>query len=184
MSELAALRQMIDSANNLLASTVEGATEDQLSRRPGPGLNPAGFLYFHVLRHWDRDVNILCRGQALDADAWHRGGFGDDLNYHPLGLGMRGLGTGIGYTDAEVDAVPTDLEVLNRYQQMLYAETYDYVDQLDEARINEEIENPLAPVNPFTISGRLQHLVLHTSYHTGDIAYAMGAFGWRDRTRP
>ena len=184
MSELAVLRRMIDSTYSLLASTVEGATERQFSERPGPGLNPAGFLYFHVLRHWDRDVNILCRGQALESDAWHRGGFGDELDYHPLGLGLRGLGTGIGYTDAEVDAVPTNLEILNRYQQMLYAETIDYMDGLDDNRINEEIENPFAPVNPFTISARLQHLVTHTNYHTGDIAYAMGAFGWHDATRP
>ncbi|MEZ4521444.1 MAG: hypothetical protein R3A46_07365 [Thermomicrobiales bacterium] len=34
----------------------------------------------------------------------------------------------------------------------------------------------------FDIAARLQHLVLHTSYHTGDISYVKGALGQPDPT--
>lgn len=182
MQELEIYRTMIDQAGSLLTRTVEDIDDENFGKRPGPHMNPASFIYFHVLRHWDRDVNVLSRGQAPDADLWHREGIGDALGYHPLGIGMRGLGTGIGYSDNEVDAVPADRETLARYQQLLHAETMAYLDDLDESEIHTEMTSEYLPDVTYDIAARLQHLVMHSAYHTGDISYVKGALGQPDAT--
>ncbi|CAN5739799.1 hypothetical protein BH23CHL2_BH23CHL2_30040 [soil metagenome] len=182
MNEIEVYRAMIGQAADLLTRTVNEIDEANFGKRPGEHLNPASFIYFHVLRHWDRDVNVLSRGQAPVADLWHREGIGDAMHYHPEGLGMRGLGTGIGYTDAQVDAVPADRATLARYQQLLHDETMAYLDELDESEIHNEMTSEYLPGVSYDIAARLQHLVVHTAHHTGDISYVKGALGQPDAT--
>jgi hypothetical protein len=182
MNEIEIYRTMIGQADSLLTNTVEGIDEANFGTRPGAHMNPASFIYFHVLRHWDRDVNVLSRSQAPDSDLWHRAGIGDSLGYHPLGTGLRGLGTGIGYSDAEVDAVPADRAGLARYQQLLREETLAYLDELDESEIHDEMTSEYLPGVTYDVAARLQHLVVHTAHHTGDISYVKGALGQPDAT--
>jgi hypothetical protein len=182
MKEIEVYRAMIGQAGDQLKQTVDDIDMSRFGERPDSHLNPASFIYFHVLRHWDRDVNVLSRGQAPDADLWHRAGIGDDMHYHPLGTGLRGLGTGIGYSDAEVDAVPANRISLARYQQLLHDETMSYLDELDESEIHDEMTSEYLPGVTYTIAARLQHLIIHTSHHTGDMAYVKGMLGQPDPT--
>lgn len=182
MNEIETYRTIIEQAHSLLERTVSDIPDEDFGKRPGPSLNPANFIYFHVLRHWDRDVNVLTRGQSPQEDAWHRHGIGDELDYQPDGIGMRGLGTGIGYSDAEVDAVPANRDALNNYRQILLSETMAYLDELDESTIHDDMTSEYLPNVTFTAAARLQHLITHTCHHTGDIAYVKGALGTPDPT--
>lgn len=182
MNEIEVYRTMIGQAADLLTRTINDIDEQNFGKRPGEHMNPASFIYFHVLRHWDRDVNVLSRGQTPEIDLWHRGGIGDAMDYHPEGLGLRGLGTGMGYTDEQVDAVPADREILARYQQLLYDETMAYLDELNESEIHTEMTSEYLPGVSYDIAARLQHLVVHTAHHTGDMAYVKGALGQPDAT--
>lgn len=184
MTELETYLQMIDWANRILLSSIEGFPEKKLNTRPGPHQNPAGFIYFHVLRHWDRDINVLIRRQGLQKDAWHRGGFAEELDYFPVGLGYNGLGTGIGYTDAEVDAVPARLDVLMRYQELLNGETAEFLPALSPEQLHQELTHEYVPDATYTPADRIQHLIMHTNYHSGDISYVKGALGVSDPSYP
>ena len=168
------LRALIREATNDLRDTVKGIPSDAFERRPGPGLNPAGFIYFHVLRCWDLDVNVLCRGQERDGDAWHRGGFSEALDYEPLGCGMGGSGVGFGYTDDEVDATPMDLDALMGYHQMLEDETYAYFNRVSMEELNAERTSENSRENPFKPERWLRHMISHTNMHIGDIQYVAG----------
>ncbi len=171
------LRALVREATVDLRDTVQDVPQDAFERRPGPGLNPAGFIYFHVLRCWDLDVNVLCRGQVRDGDAWHRGGFGDELEYEPLGCGMGGSGVGFGYTDEEVDAVPKRLDVLMRYHQLLEDETYSYFDSASIDDLNAERTSENSRENPYRPERWLRHMISHTNMHIGDIQYVKGMLG-------
>lgn len=175
MSEKDVLRALIDEAAKDLWLTVETVPQEIFERRPAPGLNPPNFLYFHVLRHWDRDVNVHCRGHEPEDDAWHRGGFSAELDYEPLGNGFNGMGTGYGYSDAEVDATPKNLQVLMRYHQMLQEETSSYLDAADDATLHEERTSKHLTENPYRPERWLRHMIAHTYLHIGDIQYAVGA---------
>ena len=174
MDQKETLRALVREASQDLRDTIAGISQDQFESRPGPGLNPAGFIYFHVLRCWDLDVNVLCKSQERDGDAWHRGGFSEDLDYEPLGCGMAGTGVGFGYSNDEVDAVPKDHAALMRYHQLLEDETYAYFDRVTIDELNSEKEHPASRENPYRPERWLRHMISHTNMHIGDIQYVAG----------
>ena len=171
MNELTIYRRMIEGASRSLREAVEGVSPENAGTRPVDGANPVSFIYFHVLRHWDRDFNIFCNRQSPDSDAWHRHEFGVAMDYKPLGIGEFGLGTGYGYSDAEVDDVPADMAALGRYHDVLDRETADLLENVDLAAIEDE-QDVHGIVD--TVGGRLRHMIAHTFLHVGDIEYAKG----------
>jgi hypothetical protein len=185
MIERDVYREMIDQASADLRGEIASMTDELLAQRPGANLNPVGFIYFHVLRSWDRDLNHLILGQDQHDDAWHRGGFAAESDFEPSGTGLSGAGTGMGYSNAEVDAVPKGKALLGRYHDQLFQETLAYLDgSSGSTRFDEALENPLSPTNPFTPRWRLQHLIRHTCKHLGDIQFVKGMLGIPDPTYP
>ena len=162
LNEAVAYREMIESTSDAIASRVEDVPADKLHARPGPHLNPVGWNYWHALRVWDLDINWQIKGQRPTEDAWHRGGFTDKSGYNPDGIGMRGTGIGLGYTDAEVDALSViSMDVLQEYHEMLLAETMSYLDEANEEEIRRTIPAPGG--RPDTnVAARLQHIATHT----------------------
>lgn len=184
MDQKETLRALIREATRDLRATIDGYSQALFEERPGPALNPAGFIYFHVLRCWDLDVNVLCRGQDRNEDAWHRGGFSEALGYEPLGHGAGGSGVGFGYSDDEVDAAPMNLEALIRYHQMLEDETYEFLDTVSIDELNTERANENSRENPYRPERWLRHMISHTNMHIGDIQYVKGMQGMPDPTYP
>ncbi|MEZ4521445.1 MAG: DinB family protein [Thermomicrobiales bacterium] len=177
MDQKETLRALVREATQDLRDTVADIPQELFERRPGPGLNPANFIYFHVLRAWDLDTNVLCRGQERDGDAWHRGGFGDELNYEPLGHGAGGSGIGFGYDDDEVNGTPKDHEALMRYHQILEDETYAYFDAVSLDELNRERSSEHSRENPYRPERWIRHMISHTNMHIGDIQYVKGMLG-------
>lgn len=166
---------MIQYATSDLEEAVLVVTAEQFGKRPAPGANPVNFIYFHVLRHWDRDINVRIQGHDPNQDAWHRGGFSELSGYNPDGKGHENLGTGYGYSQAEVDEVTTDKAALSRYQQMLAVETDALLKTMDDDRLRVERTSPSGSTK--TAAGWLQHLIAHTYVHVGDIEYIKGLIG-------
>ena len=175
MSELQSYRTMIQFATNDLEEAISTVGNGQFGTRPNPNANPVNFVYFHVLRHWDRDINVRIQGQDPSQDAWHRGGFSELTGYNPDGKGDPNLGTGYGYSQAEVNEVTADKSALTRYQQMLREETDALLTSQDEESLRVERASPSG--GTLTTAGRLQHLIAHTYVHVGDIEYIKGLVG-------
>jgi hypothetical protein len=175
MSELQAYRTMIDAASSDLRNVIESIPEQVFGTRPASDANPANFVFFHVLRHWDRDINMHIRGQDATADAWHRHDLTDITGYNPEGKGFNGMGTGYGYTSTEVDEVPANKGALMQYHRILKAETDQVLDSLDGENIHTERVLPSGAT--ITAASRLRHLIAHTFVHVGDIEYIKGLVG-------
>jgi hypothetical protein len=173
MSETQAYRTMIDYASNDLMTTIETVPDELFVKRPAPDANPVGFIYFHVLRHWDRDINVRIQGQPVENDLWHRAGFTEISGYDPDGKGL--YGSGYGYSQDEVDGMTAGKDALVQYHRALFDETHRLLDSLTGADLM--IERPSPSGSRLTTAGRLQHLIAHTYVHVGDIEYAKGLIG-------
>ncbi len=175
----------IESMSNFVEQQVGELPDDLFNKRPGPSLNPVAFSYFHLLRVWDLDLNWIIKGQGPNGDAWHRGGFSDKAGYNPDGKGMRGLGIGTGFTDADVDDLNISRTVLLDYQHQLLQETRDYLTGAGDDELNREVAPlPNAPDRPATCAERLQHTISHSWSHTGELRYAKGMLGFHDPSYP
>jgi hypothetical protein len=176
---------MVQAASNALALRLEGLPADKLHARPAAKCNPVGWNYWHALRVWDLDLNWMIKGQSREEDAWHRGDFSAKSGYNPDGIGLRGTGIGLGYSDAEVDALGViGADILKEYQDMLLAETMSHLDGADAAELRRAIPGMVNPSDETPVATRLQHLVTHTWNHIGELSYAKGMLGMTDATYP
>jgi|GEM_PF-2773460 len=173
--------EQIEAMSKLLGDQMAEIDDTLLRKRPGKYLNPPGFLYFHILRVWDLDINILIGGNDPANDAWHRGGYTESMGYNPDGKGGRGLGIGFGYTDAEVDEVPYQLEPLQRYHAQLIEETRIYLNDANDEELNREI---VAMGGPTTTGARIQHVIAHSLNHIGELRMTKSMLGFHDPTTP
>lgn len=181
MNEAQIYREQLDTLTNDIKAEFDGIDSGILYKRPAPSANTPGFLYWHILRIWDLDLNHIIKGEAADADAWHRGGYSEKSGYNPDGKGLERLpGMGLGYSDAEVDEVNVPLDVLTAYHDQLTAETNAYLESGDDLRA--DLNRPGRP--GITAAMRLQHLIGHSYGHLGDIRFAKGLLGHTDRTYP
>ena len=181
MAQRDAYIEQVQAMSDMLGTQISELDQTQLRTRPGQYLNPPGFLYFHILRVWDMDINVLVGGNKPSDDAWHRGGFGAAMGYESDGKGGRGLGIGFGYTDAEVDEVPYQYEPLKNYHDQLLAETLTYLNDAND----EELARELTALGQQTTTGaRVQHLIAHSWNHIGELRMTKSMLGFHDPTTP
>lgn len=184
MSEITAYREQIADMLTMLDTQIAEVPDETLYQRPGPSQNPIGFIYWHILRIWDLD-HCLCTGRnPLTDGIWQREEYSAESGYDPTGLGLRGLGMGVGYSDAEVDGVNVPRAILAEYRAKLAAATDAYLDSVDEAAIRAERPSPLGPGQTLTSAKRMQHTVSHSYHHLGEIRFVKGIFGMTDTTYP
>jgi hypothetical protein len=173
--------EQVDAMSDFLATAVAEVDAEKLALRPGEYLNPVGFIYFHILRIWDLDLNILIQGGSPSTDAWHRGGFSELLGYTPDGKGGNGMGLGFGYTDAEVDEVPYQLAPLQQYHQQMIDETRAYLNDASDDELNRPIKFRDQDVTPGL---RVQHIIAHSWNHIGELRMTKSMLGYPDPTTP
>ena len=174
--------QQIGDMSTMLTNVVSEVSDAQLQERPGPTLNPAGFIYYHLLRVWDYDLNMLILGRPGEQDAWHRGGLSANAAYEPIGKGGGGRGLGFGYTDAEVDEVRYGAG-WRAYQALLLAETKAYLETATAAELGREFA-AAGPTPTSSPALRLQHTVAHSWNHIGEIRMTKSMIGFHDPTTP
>jgi hypothetical protein len=175
-------REQIAQLATMLDKQLAELDDAQLGRRPSATLNPPGFIAWHLMRVWDFDLNQAILGQARDADAWHRGGFQEQMGYEPIGNGPGGSGIGFGFSDVEVDAVPYRLDVLRGYLAQLLRETDAYLAGASDADLALTLER--APLGEFTPGSRIQHTIAHSWNHTGELRMTKSMLGFPDPSGP
>lgn len=170
-------RTMTEEINRIL----EEMPETALHQRPGPSLNPVGWNYWHMLRIWDAALNGTILGRDSAEDTWHRGGFTERSGYNPDGKGTAGVGTGMGYSDAEVDEVQIPLATIQEYQRQLQSETEEYLLNADDAELNRQVTSWLGET---PVSRIIEHAIRNGWMHYGEMRYAKGMLGYPDPTYP
>ena len=158
------LREAFERVHQLVPSTLEGLSPDDLSWQPDSEANPIGWLVWHLARVQDDHVAALAdRGQV-----WIRDGFHDrfDLPYDAEDFGY-------GHTPEQVRAWSVDdLSLLTDYHAAVHAMTLEVLDDMaadDLARIVDERWDP-----PVTAQARLVSVVGDTTQHVGQAAYVRG----------
>jgi hypothetical protein len=184
MNDSAIYLRQFKNFSEALTGEIARVPEDVFNRRPGPGLNPVGWNYFHLLRIWDLDINWICRGQKPDQDAWHRGGFTEKSGYDPDGKGWRGTGVGYAYTDNEVDELAIGADVLSQYHDMLLTESESYLGSSSNEELHRLAPTVLNPDIRKPVFEQIEHTIAHSYGHIGEIRYAMGMFGLHDHSYP
>lgn len=184
MSEASIYLTQIKELSETLEQVIAEVPPAQFNERPGPHLNPVGWNCFHLLRVWEVDVNMICRGQSLHGDAWHRGGFTEKSGYDPVGKGALGLGDGYGYSDDDVDEIQIDPAVLSEYQQLLWEETSAYLSDASDDEMHRQAPTVLDPYRTKSVAEQLRHVIAHSYEHVGEMRYAMGMLGWSDPSYP
>lgn len=185
MKESQIYREQIDTLSEQLKAEFAAMDSDLLYKRPGPSVNNAGFLYWHILRIWDLDLNHIVKGADPITDAWNRGGYAARCDYDPTYKGLDRLpGMGLGYSDEEVDEVNVPLNELTAYHDQLIAETDEYLDSADDEQMRADFPLPARPGQTATAAQRFQHLIGHSYGHIGDIRFVKGLLGYTDATYP
>ncbi len=169
----------IRTMTNEINAMFDDVPEDLLHKRPGPGLNPIGWNFWHLLRIWDGWLNVRIGGRNGSEDTWHRGNYSEKSGYNPDGKGAQGLGTGMGYSDAEVDEFQIPLAIIQEYQSQLQEETEDYLRQADDAELQRTVESHLGET-PCHVA--IEQSIRNGWMHYGEMRYAKGMLGRPDAT--
>ena len=147
-----------------LTRTVEGLGPDDLERRVQPGVNPIGWLVWHLLRVQDDHVaDVAGTEQVWTAEGW-AGRFG---------LSVDDAATGYGMSGDEVDAVRVpSADLLLGYSRAVHARSAEFLRGLSDDDLDRVVDTRWDP--PVTLGVRLVSVVNDCTQHVGQAAYVRG----------
>ena len=147
-----------------LAGTVDGLGPDDLAHRVQPGVNPIGWLVWHLLRVQDDHVaEVAGTEQVWTADGWAG----------CSGLPVDDAATGYGMSDEEVDAVRVpSADLLLGYSQAVHARTAEFLRGLSDDDLDRVVDTRWDP--PVTLGVRLVSVLSDDFQHLGQAAYLRG----------
>ncbi len=153
-----------DRIAELVESTLDGLTPQQLAYLPAPGANSIGWLVWHLTRIQDDHLaGVAGTEQAWTADGWHE----------RFALPFDSSATGYGQRPDEVAAVQVpSAELLLDYHRAVHSRTRDFVAGLtgpDLARVVDASWDP-----PVTLGVRLVSVLSDDLQHVGQAAYLTG----------
>lgn len=122
------LVQQLDTANLRLHHASGDLVPAELTAQPLPGVNPLGFILWHMARSQDWAVNtaIRDRPEVITRDPWA---------HSPLAV--PGIGTGFALAKAVDVARRIDLRQLLEYADAVQAGALAWLRTLDEAALDE-----------------------------------------------
>lgn len=140
---------------------LSGLTDDQLRRRPAPGLNSLAWLLWHLARSEDVMVGILLtdHGQLLDEGNW----------FARLNTTFRDMGTGMDDAGVSLVSAQLDLDALLAYRLAVGQRTRELLPTLPHTTWDDSIDpTRLLAAHAFSNPADGQHRV---------------ATYWQNRTR-
>lgn len=152
----------------LAREAVDGLTVEQLTRRPADGINPIGWLVWHLARVQDSHIaELLDEPQLWERGEWaSRFGLDDDAD-----------NTGYGHSDAEVAAVrPADASALTDYLDAVDRRTRDFLETIDADQLDQVVDRNYDP--PVTMGVRLVSVADDCLQHAGQANYLRGLLGY------
>jgi hypothetical protein len=130
MDAIEFFRQRYDDLHGLLIDDLlRGLGDEQVRRRPHPGVNTVAWLLWHMARIEDVGVNRFVADRPQVLEEWR----------DRLGVARRDVGTGM--TDAEVDdlSARVDLRALRGYWDAVAARTREVVAGLRAADLGAPV---------------------------------------------
>jgi hypothetical protein len=124
---IAMLRQQLHTVNLRLHHSVSGLMQEELVARPLPGVNPIGFILWHMARSQDWGVNTAVRGttELIKREPWRS-----------TPLAYPGIGTGFELEEAAAAARRFQLEEILAYADAVHADTLAWLDSLTEVELD------------------------------------------------
>jgi len=114
-----------DLASNVRAEVAPLSAED-LAWQPDAEANNIGVTVWHMARWLDVITVQVLSNKPADEELWHTRGWMKKTGYDPRGIGYKGLGVVMGYTQAEVKAIPVlSADELLAYFDQTCAALYD-----------------------------------------------------------
>jgi len=144
--------------------TLEGLTEDQLTKRIAPDANTIGWLAWHLTRIQDSHVSELAHEeQVWTSDGW----------YEQFELPFDTKATGYGFSSDEVAAVRgIDEKQLIGYFDAVHHRTLGFVSQLERDDLERIVDMRWDP--PVTLAARLVSVIADDLQHIGQAALIRG----------
>ncbi len=123
MDAIELLRQQLHTVNLRLHHTAAGLTAEDLVARPLPGVNPIGFILWHMVRSQDWAINTAVRGrpELIERDPWRA-----------TPLAYPGIGTGFDLDEAAAAAGRFGVEELLAYADAVHADVLTWLDSISE----------------------------------------------------
>ena len=117
------LRQQLHTVNMRLHHSASGLTSEELVATPLPGVNPIGFILWHMARSQDWAVNTAVRGgtELIKRDPWRS-----------TALAYPGIGTGFDLEEAAAAAPRFEVDELLAYADAVHADTLGWLDSITE----------------------------------------------------
>jgi len=121
------LRQQLHTVNLRFQHTATDLTVDELTARPLPGVNPIGFILWHMARSQDWAVNTAIRGrpELIKLEPW---------SWSPLA--HPGIGTGFDEAEALEVAREVELRPLLAYADAVHHDTVAWLESISEADLD------------------------------------------------
>ena len=118
------LVQQLQTVNLRLHHSTHDLSAQELVARPLSGVNPIGFLVWHMARSQDWAVNTAIRDvpEVIKREPWTR-----------TPLAVPGIGTGFELEEAATAATRFDLPDLLRYADAVHEDTVAWLGSVDEA---------------------------------------------------
>ena len=103
-------------------------TPDELTRRVLPGVNPLGFIVWHMARSQDWGVNTAIRNvpELITRNPWR-----------DSKVAIAGIGTGFDADEADDVARRVDLASLLAYSDAVHADSVAWLETQDESMLDE-----------------------------------------------
>jgi hypothetical protein len=146
-----------------VGSTLEGAADEALIRRPAGTGNSIAWLIWHLSRVEDAQVASAAGVEQV----WTAQGF---VGRFDLPLPERD--TGYGHSTGQVDAVKAPPELLLDYYDAVHRQTVEFLGTLGDEDFDRIVDPRWDP--PVTLGVRLVSTIADCLQHVGQAAYARG----------
>ena len=143
-----------------------GIDDEWLTRTPIAGVNPIGWLIWHIARGQDIQIAMLADGEQ----EWVKG------NWAPrFGLESDPWNMGYGHTPEQVASVqPESVQVLLDYYDATWARTRTMLEDATTADLDRVVDENWDP--PVTMGVRLVSIIDDDVQHAGQAWYLRGLF--------
>lgn len=167
MEIAALLTETFDRIAELVPTTVDGLSDDQLAVRPegtaGSKGNSIAWLIWHLSRVQDNHLADVAGTEQVWAQGWRE----------RFALPLSDADSiGFGHTSAQVDQVRASAELLAGYHEAVAAATTEFVSELGATDLDRIVDRRFDP--PVTLGARLTSVVSDCLQHLGQAAYVRG----------
>ncbi len=153
MNSIEMLIQQLDTVNVRLHHTTADLGAAELVSQLAPGVNPIGFILWHMVRSQDWAVNTAVRGEPEVIQ---------DPRWRATSVAVPGIGTGFELDEAMEVAARIDLETLLAYADTVHAQIVSWLRDQDESMLDE-------------IPDAAAHDAPHPEYQTAGFRAEMGS---------